>query len=121
MSARQLMRKVTTPILAVLLVVALIVGTVGGYFVASQLNNTQASQSAFLPYSDNYGGPIDDSQNGHVTSAPLVAGFSRGQVGYGEEDPEERDTRRHAGISCTEAHGRASHEAWVHWCISTGH
>jgi zinc transporter ZupT len=59
--ARQFMRPVTTPLLAVLLVVALVVGALGGYFVASRLNNNQVSQSAFVPYSDNYGGHIDDS------------------------------------------------------------
>ncbi len=76
------MRQITTPLLAVLLVVALIVGVVGGYFVASRLNNNEVSQSAFLPYNDNNGGVVDDSQNGYVTSAALVAGFSRGQIAW---------------------------------------
>ena len=76
------MRQVTTPLLAISLIVALIIGAVGGYFVASQLNNNQASQAAFLPYNDSYGGLVDDSQNGFVTNAPLVAGFSRGQIAW---------------------------------------
>ncbi len=76
------MRQVTTPLLAVLLVVALIVGTVGGYILASQLNNNQVNQSAFLPYNDNKRGPVDDSQSGYVASAALVAGFSRGQIAW---------------------------------------
>jgi len=76
------MRPVTTPLLAVLLVVALVVGTLGGYLVASRLNNSQVSQSAFVPYNDNYGGHIDDSQKGYVTSAPLVAGFSQGLIAW---------------------------------------
>ncbi len=61
---------------------ALIIGTVGGYFAASQLNKNPASQTAFLPYSDNFGGLIDDSQHGFVTNAPLVAGFSNGQIAW---------------------------------------
>ena len=76
------MRQVTTPLLAVLLIVALIVGTVGGYILASQLNNNLVSQSAFLSYNDNKGGPVDDSQSGYVASAALVAGFSRGQIAW---------------------------------------
>ena len=76
------MRQVTTPLLAVLLAVALVVGAVGGYIVASQVSNNQVSQSAFLPYSDSRGGPIDDTQSGYVTNAPLVAGFSGGQVAW---------------------------------------
>src|SRR5258708_33192841 len=81
LSARQFMRPITTPLLAILLVVALVVGALGGYFVASRLNG-QVSQSAFVPYSDNYGGRIDDSQKGYVTSAPLVAGFASGQIAW---------------------------------------
>lgn len=76
------MRQITTPLLAALLVVALSIGAVGGYIVASQLNNNQASQSAFLQYSDRKGGPIDDTKSGYVTSAPLVAGFSKGQIAW---------------------------------------
>ncbi len=76
------MRQVTSPLLAVLLVVALIVGTVGGYIVGSQLNNNQVGQSAYLQYSDNKGGSIDDTQSGYVTSATLVAGFSKGQIAW---------------------------------------
>jgi hypothetical protein len=76
------MGQVTKPLLAILLVVALVVGVVGGYVAASQLNNNQASPSAFLPYSDNKGGSIDDTQSGYVTSAPLVAGFSSGQIAW---------------------------------------
>ncbi len=76
------MRQVTTPLLAVLLVVALIVGAVGGYIVANQLNTNQVSQSAFLQYNDSKGGPIDDTQSSFVTSAPLVAGFSKGQIAW---------------------------------------
>src|SRR5207249_10215409 len=60
--------------LAVLLVIALVIGAVGGYLVTTSLNN-----NAFSSYNDNYGGAIDDSQNGFVTSAPLVAGFTRNQ------------------------------------------
>lgn len=60
--------------LAVLLVIALVIGAVGGYLVTSSL-----SINAFSSYNDNYGGAIDDSQNGFVTSAPLVAGFTRNQ------------------------------------------
>ena len=76
------MRQFTTPVLAAFLVIALVVGAVGGYLVSSQLSNNKTSQSAFLPYTDNYGGRIDDSNSGFVTSAPLVAGFSRGQIAW---------------------------------------
>ncbi len=69
------------PVIIVLLVAALVIGTIGGYF-AGQLNKSQASQSAFLPYSDNFGGLVDDSQHSFVTNAPLVAGFSNGQIAW---------------------------------------
>ncbi len=76
------MRQISTPVIVVLLVAALIIGTVGGYFAASQLNKNQSSQTAFLPYTDSYGGLVDDSQSGFVTNAPLVAGFSNGQIAW---------------------------------------
>src|SRR2546425_10794536 len=60
--------------LAVLLVIALVIGAVGGYLVTTSLNN-----NAFSSYNDNYGGAIDDSLNGFFTRAPLVAGFTRNQ------------------------------------------
>jgi hypothetical protein len=69
------LRQFTTPILAVFLVIALIVGAVGGYLAGSRL-----SSNAFSAYTDNYGGLINDSPAGFVTSAPLVAGFTRNQT-----------------------------------------
>lgn len=71
------MRQITTPLLALFLVVALVVGVVGGYIVGSRLSN---NNNTFSSYTDNYGGPIDDSNSGFVTNAPLVAGFTRNQT-----------------------------------------
>ena len=69
------MKPVTTPILAILLIVAIAVGGVAGYLVSNRgTNNT------FSSYNDNYGGPINDSNSGFVINAPLVAGFTRNQT-----------------------------------------
>src|SRR6266542_3320760 len=76
------MRQISSPLLVLFLVVALVIGVLGGYFASSQLNKTQVSQSAFLPYTDNYGGLVDDSNSGFVTNAPLVGGFSNGQIAW---------------------------------------
>ena len=62
--------------------IALVIGAVGGYLVSSQVSNNKTSQSAFLPYTDSFGGRIDDSNRGFITNAPLVAGFSRGQIAW---------------------------------------
>jgi len=71
------LRQVTTPILAVFLVIALIVGAVGGYLAGSRLSS---NNNAFSSYADTYSGPINDSPAGFITSAPLVAGFTRNQT-----------------------------------------
>src|SRR5260370_38303452 len=63
--------------LALFLVIALIVGAVGGYLAGSRLSS---NGNAFSSYTDNFGGPINDSPAGFVTSAPLVAGFTRNQT-----------------------------------------
>ena len=76
------MRQISSPLLAVFLLVALVVGVLGGYLVSNQINNTQVNQSAFLPYTDNYRGLVDDSKSGFVTNAPLVAGFSKGEIAW---------------------------------------
>src|SRR5260370_7041941 len=82
------MRQISSPLLAVFLLVALVVGVLGGYLVSNQINNTQVNQSAFLPYTDNYRGLVDDSKSGFVTNAPLVAGFSkRGKTWYSRLSP----------------------------------
>lgn len=75
------MKQLSTLTLEGLLVIVLVIGGVAGYLAASQLNKSPVSQSAFLPYADTYGGPIDDSQIGFVRTAPLVAGFSQGSTG----------------------------------------
>jgi len=59
------------------LVVALVVGAVGGYLVGNQLSS---NNNAFSSYTDSYGGPINDSPAGFVINAPLVAGFTRNQT-----------------------------------------
>ena len=71
------MSQFTTPILALLLVIALVIGAVGGYLAGSRLNS---NSNAFSYYTDTYGGPINDSPAGFITSAPLVAGFTRNQT-----------------------------------------
>src|SRR5260370_5027469 len=76
------MRQISSPLLAVFLLVAFGVGVLGGYLVSNQINNAQVNQSAFLPYTDNYRGLVDDSKSGFVTNAPLVAGFSKGQIAW---------------------------------------
>jgi hypothetical protein len=71
------LRQFTTPMLAAFLVIALIVGAVGGYLAGSRLTSNSNNLSS---YTDSYGGPINDSPAGFVTSAPLVAGFTRNQT-----------------------------------------
>lgn len=69
------MKPVTTPILAILLIVAIIVGGVAGYLVSNR-----SSSNTFSSYNDNYGGLINDSNSGFVINAPLVAGFTKNQT-----------------------------------------
>jgi hypothetical protein len=76
------LRQLTTPITATLLIVGLVVGAIGGYLVSSQFNRNPVAASAFLQYNDSFGGPIDDSSTGFIHASILVAGFSRGQIAW---------------------------------------
>ncbi len=76
------MRPVSSRVFSVSIILVLVVGVAAGYFVRSQLNPSQPSAAAFLNFTDQYQGPLDDSGSAFAKNVPLIVGLSRGQLAW---------------------------------------
>ncbi len=76
------MRPVSSRVFSVSILVILVLGVAAGYLVRGQLNPAQPSPTAFLPFTDQYQGPLDDSGSAFAKNIPLIVGLSKGQLSW---------------------------------------